>query len=150
MTCKGCGETYIGQTSKNAYTRGKEHVSTVTTGRRTPRNAQSQLPPPSAPQALPHAPPQAPSQASSQPSSQALSQTGVRRKQPKPTIQHHVDDRHADDPTPPKFKMEVTKVYRGDALLRQVGEAIQIRETPGQMNRQEEWRQIQLPRLGLL
>ena len=51
---------------------------------------------------------------------------------------------------PPKFKMEVTEIFGGDALKRQVSEAIQIRETRGQMNRQEEWRQIQLPRLGLL
>ena len=29
VTCKGCGETYIGQSSKNVYTRGKEHVGTV-------------------------------------------------------------------------------------------------------------------------
>ena len=46
--------------------------------------------------------------------------------------------------------MEVTGVYGGDALLRQVSEAVKIKETKGQMNRQEEWKQIQLPRLGLL
>ena len=42
------------------------------------------------------------------------------------------------------------KVFGGDALLRQVSEAVQIREESGQMNRQQEWRMVQLPRLGLL
>ena len=32
---------------------------------------------------------------------------------------------------------------------RLVSEAVRIRTTTGQMNRQEEWRQIRLPRLGL-
>ena len=66
------------------------------------------------------------------------------------TLKHHVDEKHAAEAEPPKFKMEVTEIFGGDALKRQVSEAIQIRETRGQMNRQEEWRQIQLPRLGLL
>ena len=47
-------------------------------------------------------------------------------------------------------EMEVLKVFGGDALLRQVSEAVQIREESGQMNRQQEWRQIQLPHLGLV
>ena len=46
--------------------------------------------------------------------------------------------------------LRLLKVLGGDALLRQVNEAVQIREESGQMNRQQEWRQIQLPRLGLL
>ena len=46
--------------------------------------------------------------------------------------------------------MEVLKVFGGDALLRQVSEAVQIREESGQMNRKQEWRQIQLPHLGLV
>ena len=29
-TCKGCGKTYFGETSQNAYTRGFAHVGTVT------------------------------------------------------------------------------------------------------------------------
>ena len=137
VTCKGCGEVYIGQSSKNAYTRGKEHMSTVNAGRAAPR-ARSQAQP-------------SQSQPSQSQPSQASSQTYGRRKpQPKPTLKHHVDEKNAAEAEPPKFKMEVTEVFGGDALKRQVSEAIQIRETRGQMNRQEEWRQIQLPRLGLL
>ena len=68
---------------------------------------------------------------------------------PNPTLRAHVDERHSADPSPPKFKMEVTGVYAGDATKRQVSEAVKIRNTAGQMNRQEEWRQIRLPRLGL-
>ena len=71
----------------------------------------------------------------------------IKKPQPKPTLKAHVDDKHAGEP--PTFKMEVVKMHGGDALLRQISEAVQIRETKGQMNRQEEWRQIQLPRLGL-
>ena len=29
-TCKGCDEVYVGETSKNAYTRGLEHLYSVT------------------------------------------------------------------------------------------------------------------------
>ena len=36
----------------------------------------------------------------------------------------------------------------GDALLRQVSEAVKIREESGQMNRQQEWRMVKLPRLA--
>ena len=57
---------------------------------------------------------------------------------------------HRNDEERPRFKMEVLKVFGGDALLRQVSEAVQIREESGQMNRQQEWRMVQLPRLGLL
>lgn len=39
---------------------------------------------------------------------------------------------------PGTFTMEVTEVFGGCTLLRQVSEAIQIRETMGQMNRQKE------------
>ena len=112
ITCKGCGEAYVGETSQNAYTRGLAHMRTVT----------ANLPPPKA---------------------------GEKEK-PKPTLRHHVDEMHGNDTGIPSFKMEVLKVFGGDALLRQVSEAVLIRETKGQMNRQEEWRRIQLPHLGLL
>ena len=46
--------------------------------------------------------------------------------------------------------MKVLIVFGGDALLRQVSETVRIREECDQMNRQHEWRQIQLPHLGLL
>ena len=46
--------------------------------------------------------------------------------------------------------MEVLGVFVGDVLLRQVSEALQIREECDQVNIQQEWRQIQLLHLGLL
>ena len=111
VTCKGCGENYIGETSQNAYTRGLNHMKTVT----------ANLPPHKA---------------------------GEKEK-PKPTLRHHIDEKHRDEEEKPKFKMEVLRIFGGDALMRQVSEAVEIRNTKGQMNRQDEWRQIQLPRLCL-
>ena len=70
------------------------------------------------------------------------------KERPKATLRHHVDEMHRNDEERPRFKMEVLKVFGGDALLRQVSEAVQIREESGQMNRQQEWRMV--PRLGLL
>ena len=58
---------------------------------------------------------------------------------------HHVDTMHAAVSTPPAFKMRVTGVFGGDATKRLVNEAVKIKHTSGQMNRQEEWRQIRLP-----
>ena len=113
ITCKGCEESYIGETSQNAYTRGLQHMSSV--------NGNTDYTTPGA---------------------------GGKPKS-KPTLKHHVDEKHPTE-HPLKFRMEVTGVYGGDALLRQVSEAVQIRSTPRQMNRQEEWRQVRLPRLRLL
>ena len=62
---------------------------------------------------------------------------------PKLILRAHVDERHSADPSLPAFKME------GDATKRQVSEAVKIRNTEGQMNRQEEWCQIRLPCLCL-
>ena len=72
------------------------------------------------------------------------------KERPKATLRHHVDEMHRNDEERPRFKMEVLKVFGGDALLRQVSEAVQIREESGQMYRQQEWMMVQLPRLGLL
>ena len=147
VTCKGCDETYIGQSSKNAYTRGKEHVGTVSVrgsqAQSQTDDGQSQVAPSSQTRGRPRR------QTGGTQSQVPLSQLSgiIKKPQPKPTLKAHVDEKHAGEP--PKFKMEVVKMHGGDALLRQISEAVQIRETKGQMNRQEEWRQIQLPRLGL-
>ena len=47
--------------------------------------------------------------------------------------------------------MTVTGVYGGDATKRQIAEAIRIQNTPSPqlLNRQEEWRQFNLPHLEL-
>ena len=115
ITCKRCKDVYVGQTSRNPYTRGLQHTTSIT---------------------APHHP-------------QPTQDCGKPTSMPKPTLRHHVDTEHADDNTPPTFKMEVTGIYGGDATMRQVSEAVKIKHTHGQMNRQEEWRQIRLPRLAL-
>ena len=66
-----------------------------------------------------------------------------------PTLKHHILTKHAEDEVRPAFKMKVTGVYGGAATKRLVSKAVKIRNTTGQMKRQEEWRQIQLPSLGL-
>ena len=53
----------------------------------------------------------------------------IRKPQPKPTLKAHVDERHGGEP--PNIKMEVVKILLGDALLRQISKAVQIRETRG-------------------
>ena len=98
ITSNKCNENYIGETARNAFTRGLGHQANIT----------ATLDP----------------------------------ERPKPTLKHHVDSKHADDANPPSFKMKVTGVYEGDALNRQVSEAVRIRSTSSQMNRQVEWRQI--------
>ena len=49
------------------------------------------------------------------------------------------------------FVMKVTGVYGGDATKRQVPEAVNIQHAQGEglMNRQDEWRQVKLPRINL-
>ena len=49
------------------------------------------------------------------------------------------------------FEMKVTGVYGNDATKRQVAEAVQIHHARrgGILNRQDEWRQIKLPRINL-
>ena len=106
ITCNECNEKYIGETARNAFTRGLEHQANIT----------ATLDP----------------------------------ERAKPTLRHHVDSKHTDDANPPSFKMKVTGVYGGDALKRQVSEAVMIRSSSSQMNRQEEWRQVKLPRLNLM
>ena len=94
----------VEMTPKNAYTRGKEHVSTVNAGQ-APPHAQSQVQLTQS-QRTQNQPFQAPSQT-----------LGIRKPPPKPTLKHHVDEKHAAEAEPPKFKMEVTEVFGGDALM---------------------------------
>ena len=71
----------------------------------------------------------------------------IKKHQLKPTLVAQVDERHGSEL--PKFKMDVIKMHGGDVLLLQISEAVQIREKRGQINCQEVWRQIHLPRLSL-
>ena len=48
------------------------------------------------------------------------------------------------------YEMKVTGVYGGDATKRQVAEAVTIQHAQGGLlNRQDEWRQVKLPRINL-
>ena len=49
------------------------------------------------------------------------------------------------------FEMKITGIYQGDATKRQVAEAIKIQHTQGStlINRQDEWRQVLLPRIQM-
>ena len=105
ITCKVCKDTYIGETARNAYTRGNEHKASIS--------------------------------------------ATLHPDRPKPTLRHPADLKHAADANPPSFEMRVTGVFGGDALKRQISEAVMIRNSESQMNRQDEWRQINLPRLDL-
>ena len=51
----------------------------------------------------------------------------------------------------PGFKMKVTGVFGGDATKRQIKESVLIQQTPNGdlINRQDEWRQVTLPRIEL-
>ena len=49
------------------------------------------------------------------------------------------------------FKMRITGNFGGDALKRQLTESVMIQESPPDeiLNRRDEWRHIQLPRVTL-
>ena len=48
------------------------------------------------------------------------------------------------------YEMKVTGVFGGDATKRQVAEAVHIQHARGELiNRQDEWRQVKLPRIEL-
>ena len=49
------------------------------------------------------------------------------------------------------YEMKITGVYGGDATKRQVAEAINIQHAQGStlINRQDEWRQVRLPRIQM-
>ena len=49
------------------------------------------------------------------------------------------------------FEVKITGMYQDDATKRQVAEAINIQHTQGStlINRQDEWRQVLLPRIQM-
>ena len=104
IKCKKCDEIYIGETARNAYTRGKEHLKDIES-----KNKNSPL-------------------------------------------HTHNEERH-EGRNEEGFGMKVTGIYTGDATKRQIAEATQIRHTrsinANIMNRQDEWRQVKLPRIEL-
>ena len=102
LRCKRCNERYIGETARNAFTRGREHMGGI-----------------------------------------------VKKSKDSPLHMHNIE-KHNDRGRVSDCEMKVTKVYSGDATKRQVSEAIQIQHAQGAvMNRQDEWRQLKLPRIQL-
>ena len=56
----------------------------------------------------------------------------------------HATSRHQ---TPPNFKMNITGVFRDDAMLRRITEAVNIRNTPSEelLNTKKEWNYVSIP-----
>ena len=60
----------------------------------------------------------------------------------------HATSRHQ---APPNFKMNITGVFRDDAMLRQITESVNIRNTPSDelLNTKKEWNYVSIPRAAI-
>ena len=75
---------------------------------------------------------------------------GIVKKSKHSPFHMHNEEKHNGSGSVSDYEMKVTRVYSGDATKRQVSEAVQIRHAQGAvMNRQDEWRQVKLPRIQL-
>ena len=103
VRCNKCGAVYIGETGRNAYTRGLEHLE------------------------------------------------GINSKNEGSVFHIHSVECHDGELGQSDFTMRVTGVYGGDATKRQVAEAVRIQHAQGTqlLNRQDEWRQVNLPHVEL-
>ena len=103
VRCKKCGKRYIGETARNAFTRGREHWK------------------------------------------------GIVKKSKDSVFHVHGVEEHGGRVQVKDYEMKVTGVYGGDATKRQVAEAVTIQHAQGEglLNRQDEWRQVKLPRINL-
>ena len=103
VRCNKCGAVYIGETGRNAYTRGLEHLE------------------------------------------------GIYSKSEGSVFHIHSVECHDGELGQSDFTMRVTGVYGGDATKRQVAEAVRIQHAQGTqlLNRQDEWRQVNLPHVEL-
>ena len=101
--CKKCDGRYVGQTSRNGYTRGREHTEDI-----------------------------------------------IKKNKESPFVVHS-EEKHGERARVEDYKMKITGIYRGDATKRQVAEAIKIQHAQGStlINRQDEWRQVRLPRIQM-
>ena len=99
IKCQTCGQQYVGETARSAFTRGKEHLDGM---------------------------------------DRAVSQSVWKR---------HANDCH--NGVIPDYVMNVTGVYHGDAMLRQITEAIKIRRE-GCINNKTEWNTITLPQAAIV
>ena len=76
--------------------------------------------------------------------------TALHSKDPKSTLYQHCKEEHGDKIV--QFQMKVTGKFGGDALKRQLTESVLIHEGPSSniLNKRDEWRHIQLPRVTLV
>ena len=73
----------------------------------------------------------------------------LRRKDHTSPLYQHSRDVHGDRSV--QYSMKITGSYRKSALRRQLAESIDIQETAEEvlLNRRDEWRHVQLPRVGI-
>ena len=103
VRCKRCDDKYIGETARNAYTRGMEHRDGI-----------------------------------------------EKRSKESPFHVHNMEKHGGVSEGAAGYEMKVTGVFGGDATKRQVAEAVRIQHARGELiNRQDEWRQVKLPRIEL-
>ena len=99
IVCTVCLKRYLGETSRNGFTRGLEHKAALF------------------------------------------------RRDVNSVLYQHCKEEHRGRIVP--FKMRITGNFGGDALKRQLSESVMIQESPSNeiLNRRDEWRHIQLPRV---
>ena len=96
ISCSECSQTYIGETSRNTYMRGREHL------RELDNRSKGSV------------------------------------------LWSHAKEEH--EGKIPDYTCDVTNVFQGDALLRQVSEAVLINKVKPKMNTKKEWNFANIPR----
>ena len=98
LECQLCHHKYIGETSRSAYTRGKEHLR------------------------------------------------ALQQKEENSVMWRHSCDKHGGNV--PGFTMNVTGIFRDDAMLRQISESVQINRVPQDrlINTRNKWSYVRIPR----
>ncbi|KXJ27481.1 60S ribosomal protein L24 [Exaiptasia diaphana] len=96
ISCSECSQTYIGETSRNTYMRGREHL------RELDNRSKGSV------------------------------------------LWSHAREEH--EGKIPDYTCDVTNVFQGDALLRQVSEAVLINKVKPEMNTKKEWNFANIPR----
>ena len=72
---------------------------------------------------------------------------GMDRDVSQSVLRRHANDCH--NGVIPDYEMNVTRVYHGDAMLRQITESIKIRRE-GSINNKTEWNSITLPHAAIV
>ena len=72
---------------------------------------------------------------------------GLVKKDKESTLYSHCIEDHEGRVA--KFDMKVTGQYRGDPMKRQIAESVRIEEEDDLLNRRDEWRHVNLPRIKM-